>query len=174
MRGEGPSQSLWPPGADKPGEATWHSGSMPATPFHLVAWAVLQRADGHILLARRSGVSYGNGLWGLPGGHVEDFETLPEAAAREAQEEVGVRLDPAALVSLGLTRYVDTSGGEPVRGLDAFYLAVSWQGEAQPLSECSEVGWFALHDLPPDALPWLGTVMTKHLLERVAFREDLG
>ena len=44
----------------------------------------MQRSDGQILLARRSNVSYGNGLWGLPGGHVEDNETLPEAAAREA------------------------------------------------------------------------------------------
>lgn len=147
---------------------------MPATPFHLVAWAVLQRPDNRILLARRSNVSYGNGLWGLPGGHVEDDETLPQAAAREAQEEVGVGIDPACLVSLGLTRYVDTSGGEPVRGLDGFYLAVNWQGEARPVSECSEVGWFLPDRLPPDALPWLGTVTAAHLRERVIFREDLG
>ncbi|GAA4007720.1 NUDIX hydrolase [Deinococcus rubellus] len=147
---------------------------MPATPFHLVAWAVMQRPDGQILLARRSNVSYGNGLWGLPGGHVEDEETLPEAAAREALEEVGTRIDPAPLTLLGMTRYVDTSGGEPVRGLDAFYLALSWQGEARPVSECSEVGWFSPDDLPPDVLPWLGTVVAAHLRGRVAFREDLG
>lgn len=147
---------------------------MPATPFHLVAWAVLQRPDERILLARRSNVSYGSGLWGLPGGHVEDNETLPQAAAREALEEIGVRLDPASLSLLGMTRYVDSSGVDIVRGLDVFYLAATWQGEAQPVSECSEVGWFSLHDLPPDALPWLGTAVTQHLLERTAFREDLG
>ena len=147
---------------------------MPATPFHLVAWAIVQRPDGAILLARRSKVSYGNGLWGLPGGHVEDDETLPEAAAREAREEVGVRLDPASLVSLGLTRYVDSSGGEVVRGLDAFYLATSWQGQPQPVSECSEVGWFLPDALPPDALPWLGKVMDTHLSQRTAFQEDFS
>ncbi|WP_161881640.1 NUDIX hydrolase [Deinococcus alpinitundrae] len=147
---------------------------MSAPPFHLVAWAVLQRPDERILLARRSNVSYGNGLWGLPGGHVEDNETLPQAAAREALEEVGVRLDPASLLLLGMTRYVDNSEADIVRGLDAFYLAVDWQGEAQPVSECSEVGWFSPHDLPPDALPWLDTAVSRHLVERTAFREDLG
>jgi len=147
---------------------------MPATPFHLVAWAILQRPDERILLARRSNVSYGNGLWGLPGGHVEDNETVAEAAAREVLEEVGVRLDAALLTLLGMTRYVDHTGAEIVRGLDAFYLAVDWQGEAQPVSECSEVGWFSPHALPPGALPWLGSVMAAHLHGRTAFREDLG
>ncbi|TSA83101.1 NUDIX domain-containing protein [Deinococcus detaillensis] len=146
---------------------------MPATPFHLVAWAILQRG-GKILLARRSGVSYGNGLWGLPGGHVEDDETVAEAAAREAWEEIGVTLDPASLISLGLTRYVDHTGSEPLRGLDAFYLAAEWQGEPYPARECSEVAWFSPGDLPPDALPWLAKVMATHLAQRTAWQEDLG
>ena len=146
---------------------------MPATPFHLVAWVVLKR-ENRVLLARRSNVSYGNGLWGLPGGHVEDHETLAQAAAREAYEEVGVRLDPQALISLGLTRYVDSSGPETVRGLDAFFLASEWQGEPRPVSECSEVGWFLPAALPPDALPWLGKVMDAHLTRRTAFQEDFS
>ena len=137
----------------------------------------MQRGE-RILLARRSSVSYGNGLWGLPGGHVEDGETLAQAAAREAQEEVGVRIDPASLISLGLTRYVDASavqtGGETVRGLDAFFLATHWQGEPSPLLECSEVAWFLPQELPADALPWLPKVMRTHLSERVAFQEDLS
>jgi 8-oxo-dGTP diphosphatase len=71
---------------------------------HLVAWAVLQRDDGHVLLARRANESYASGLWGLPGGHVEDGETLAAAAARELCEEVGVRVDATTLEPLGVTR----------------------------------------------------------------------
>ncbi|AWN24623.1 NUDIX hydrolase [Deinococcus irradiatisoli] len=142
-------------------------------PFHLVAWTLLER-EGKILLARRSNVSYGNGLWGLPGGHVEDDETLVQAAAREAFEEVGVRLDPAALTLLGMTRYVDASGEEVVRGLDAFYLATRWKGQPYPAQECSEVGWFSPDALPPDCLPWLGKVMQTHLAERVEWQEDFS
>ena len=63
--------------------------------FHLVSWLILRRADGRILLGRRAGVSYGDGLWGLPGGHVDDTETLAQAAAREALEEVGVTVKPS-------------------------------------------------------------------------------
>ncbi len=146
---------------------------MPALPFHLVAWVLLER-DNRILLARRSGVSYGNGLWGLPGGHVEDDESMIQAAVREAHEEVGVTLDPAALLLLGMTRYVDRSGTEPVRGLDTFYLATRWEGEAYPARECSEVGWFAPQDMPPDSLPWLGKVMRTHLAARVPWQEEFS
>jgi 8-oxo-dGTP diphosphatase len=146
---------------------------MPAAPFHLVAWTILER-ESRILLARRSGVRYGSGLWGLPGGHVEDHETLAQAAAREAREETGVSIEPPSLLLLGLTRYVDTSAGEVVRGLDAFYLAHAWQGDPYPASECSEVAWFAPDDLPTDCLPWLGKVIATHLKRRVAFQEDFS
>ncbi|WP_293912389.1 NUDIX domain-containing protein [Deinococcus sp.] len=146
---------------------------MSAVAFHLVAWTLLER-DGRLLLARRRSASYGHGLWGLPGGHVEDDETLAQAAAREVLEEVGVRTDPAGLTLLGMTRYVDASGPEPVRGLDAFYLAHDWQGEPYPASECSEVAWFAPDDLPPDCLPWLAKVMETHLKRRVTFQEDFS
>jgi 8-oxo-dGTP diphosphatase len=132
---------------------------MPVFPeFHLVSWLIVRRSDGQVLLGRRTG-SYGTGLWGLPGGHAEDSETLAQAAAREAQEEVGVSVASSTLVLLGMSRYVD--GG--VRGADFFFLASAWQGEPTPVSECSEVGWFDPFDLPPDALPWLQATLKRQL-----------
>ena len=127
--------------------------------FHLVAWLVLRRGDGPVLLARRSGVRYGAGLWGLPGGHVEDGETLAQAAAREAGEEVGVRVDPSRLVPLGVSRYQE--GG--LRGADFFFQAGDYQGEPSPVSECSEVGWFPPLALPADSLPWLPALLARLL-----------
>ena len=125
---------------------------MSGSAFHLVSWLILRRPDGAVLLGRRSaGASYGAGLWGLPGGHVEDTETLAQAAAREALEEVGVSVELLALTPLGMVRYVD---GE-VRGADFFFLATAWEGEPEPVSECSEVAWFRPDALPPDALSWL-------------------
>ena len=87
---------------------------------------------------------------------------------------MGVSTDPAALKLLGLTRYVDASGAEVVRGLDAFYLAHEWRGEPYPASECSEVAWFAPDDLPAGSLPWLAKVMETHFKRRVAFQEDFS
>ncbi|WP_425145456.1 NUDIX domain-containing protein [Deinococcus sp.] len=127
--------------------------------FHLVSWLILRRADGRVLLGRRANVSYGAGLWGLPGGHTLDHETLSQAAAREALEEVGVTVQPDHLRPLGMVRYVD---GE-VRGADFFFLAGEWTGEAYPASECSEVGWFDPSHLPPDALPWLADTLAQQL-----------
>lgn len=135
---------------------------MPAPNFHLVSWLILRRSDGLVLLGRRTG-SYGTGLWGLPGGHVEDHETLAEAAARETLEEVGVHTDAARLLALGASRYVD----HDVRGADFFFLATEWQGEPAPLSECSEVAWLDPASLPPDVLPWLPQLLA-HVLQRTA------
>lgn len=132
-----------------------------AAPSHLVAWVLLLRSDGHLLLARRAGVSYGEGLWGLPGGHVEDGEGLADAGARELREEVGVVVDRAGLRPVGVTRYVHG----PHRGTDFFFVADAWRGDPSPVAECSEVGWFAPQALPADALPWLARAVRTHLVE---------
>jgi 8-oxo-dGTP diphosphatase len=127
---------------------------------HLVAWALLRDAEGRVLLSRRAGVSYGDGLWGPPGGHVEDEESLAQAAVRELEEEVGVLADPDALQPLGVTRYADG----PHRGTDFFFTVSTWRGEPAPVSECSEVGWFDPLALPSDALPWLASALRVHLV----------
>lgn len=127
-------------------------------PFHLVSWLIVRRPDGFVLLGRRTG-RYGTGLWGLPGGHAEDTETLAQAAVRETLEEVGLSVDAESLALLGMSRYVDAG----VRGADFFFLATRWQGEAQAVSECSEVSWFDPFLLPPDALPWLAGTLERQL-----------
>ncbi len=126
--------------------------------FHLVAWVVLQR-EGRVLLARRAPGRYGAGLWGLPGGHVEAGETLAQAAAREAWEEVGVGVEPGALHPLGVTRYV----AEGMEGADFFFLARHFTGEPYPRAECDLVAWHDAARLPQEALPWLPRALARHL-----------
>jgi len=137
--------------------------------FHLVAWLIVQDDAGRVLLGRRSGSSYADGLWGLPGGHVEAGETLAQAAAREALEEVGLRVNPSVLTCLGACRYdLDGTGG-----LDVFFLTRDWAGEPTPLEKTSEVGWFDPAELPGDALPWLPGVLDAHLRGGVRLSEML-
>ena len=136
---------------------------------HLCGWMVLRRSDGAVLLARRSGVTYGEGLWGLPGGHAGRTESWAQAAIRETHEEVGVAVDPVDIQPLGVQRYVD---GE-VHGVDAFFATTRWHGVPSPVSECSEVGWFHTEALPPDALPWLARSLDLLLLRGVWLDELL-
>jgi 8-oxo-dGTP diphosphatase len=55
-----------------------------------VAAAVIQRADGSFLLARRPDGKPYAGYWEFPGGKVEAGETLGDALARELGEELGI------------------------------------------------------------------------------------
>ena len=138
--------------------------SLPA--MTLLVWVVLRGAAERVLLARRQGTAYANGLWGLPGGRVESGETLQDAARREVHEEIGVEV--TGLGVFGVSRF--EAQGQP--GVAFLFLAKQWQGEPTPLDLTSEVGWFALDALPPDALPWLAPVLDLHLRRGVRVSEQ--
>ena len=58
---------------------------------------VLLEQDGCVLLMRRAGTGFFDGLYSLPGGHVEEGETLRATAVREMREELGIDLAEAGL-----------------------------------------------------------------------------
>ena len=51
-----------------------------------------------VLTRRLSSLRRHSGQWALPGGRLEDGETAAEAALRETQEEVGLALEPTAIL----------------------------------------------------------------------------
>lgn len=59
--------------------------------------AVVLDPDGRLLLVRRGHDPHA-GLWSLPGGRVEDGETLERAVRREVLEETGLRVDVGEVV----------------------------------------------------------------------------
>ena len=54
-------------------------------------------ADNQILLGLRANTGFADGQWSVPGGHLEDAESLPAGASREAYEELGITICPADL-----------------------------------------------------------------------------
>jgi len=53
--------------------------------------AVIQRADGAVLLVKR-GRAPEQGHWGLPGGKVDWMERVEDTVVREVREETGLRI----------------------------------------------------------------------------------
>jgi len=53
---------------------------------------ILISKDLQVLVGKRKG-SHGEGMWSVPGGHLEYMETYKDACDRELLEEVGVKFD---------------------------------------------------------------------------------
>jgi 8-oxo-dGTP pyrophosphatase MutT (NUDIX family) len=108
---------------------------------------VLLLRGGELLLSRRSGTGYGDGLWHLPSGHLEEGEPATAAAVREAAEELGVTIDPADLT------FVHVMHRAPER-VGLFFAVEKWTGEpynAEP-HKCSEIAWWPMDALPGDMI----------------------
>ena len=62
-------------------------------PTVVVTAAILRRGSEILLCHRHPERDHYPDVWDLPGGHVEDGESLPETLARELHEELGIRID---------------------------------------------------------------------------------
>ncbi len=119
------------------------------------AYVVLRRGD-EVLLQLRQGTGYRDGHWATAAaGHVEAGEPVTAAAAREALEEVGVRISPDDLVPLP-TMHRTHGNGRPVdERVDFFFTCTRFSGEPRRLEEhkSADLRWFALDALPEPVVP---------------------
>ena len=103
-----------------------------------------------VLLIRRGGEPFA-GSWALPGGFVDEGETAIQAAARELEEETGVKLDsPDLLAEIG---FYHTPSRDP-RGWTvsvAFCVDLPTMPPAKADDDAAEVQWHRLDNLPPMA-----------------------
>jgi 8-oxo-dGTP diphosphatase len=114
-----------------------------------------------VLLLRRANTGFADGCWSVPGGSLEYGETLPQAAAREALEEVGVTIDPADLSFALLCHHTDPDG---LARVGVFFTARRWAGEpvnAEP-HKCSEIAWHDRDELPGDIVSYIRTGLDAH------------
>lgn len=111
-----------------------------------VGVAVLAIRDGRVLLGRRRSRTHGDGEWQFPGGHLEPLESVEECAARELQEETGLR--PRTLELGPWTN--DIFPGPGRHYLTVFMIArdVAGEPEVREPDKCHEWRWFAWDQLP--------------------------
>ena len=101
--------------------------------------------DGQILLTQRSDFP----VWCLPGGAVDDRESLAQAAIREAREETGVDVELTRLVGV-YSRPNWRHGGDH----SVLFAARPVGGELQAVTnETVDAGYFCPEELP-DRLLW--------------------
>ncbi len=117
---------------------------------------VLLRRDDQVLLQLRQNTGYRDGHWAAAAaGHVEKGESVIAAACREAAEELGVLIEPAALVPITAMHRTHADGQPIDERVDFFFTCAVWSGEPRVLEPKKTVGlrWFALDALPSPVVP---------------------
>lgn len=108
--------------------------------------------DQQILLLRRFNTGFADGQYSVPAGHLDGDETVRAAAAREAQEEIGVRIEPEQIVFSSVMHRRE--GDERV---DFFVRVPAWRGEpvnAEP-DKCDDLRWVDVDALPENTVPYV-------------------
>lgn len=116
---------------------------------------LLKEVDGKtkVLLQRRHNTGFMDGKWDLScSGHVEHGESMSQAAAREAKEELGVVISPDKIKF-----FVFVHKREEERDLtycNPYFVCTEFSGEPRVCEQhkCSEIKWFDLDNLPDDLI----------------------
>ncbi|WP_371501504.1 NUDIX domain-containing protein [Kitasatospora sp. NBC_00374] len=119
--------------------------------------------DGRVLLGRRKGTSYADGLWHVPAGHMEPRESVTRAMAREADEELGITIAERDLDLLHTVHHLDHDGGGG--RLQLFFRPAHYTGRItnREPDKCHELHWW-----PLDALPGTTVRYAAHALGEIA------
>jgi len=119
----------------------------PLTTPKIAVNAIVFNDQGEVLLAKRTD----NGLWCIPGGHVDLGETLAEACVRELFEETGLKAEVVKFVGV----YSDKKNSLHIaQGIEWHTIRISFlcrvlSGAIRPSAETSEIRYFNPAQLPP-------------------------
>lgn len=119
----------------------------PASTEHKVGvgLAVIIWRDGKFITIRRKG-SHGSGPYSVPGGHIEFGESWADTAAREAEEEVGVKITNIRFVAATNDIMPDDN-----KHYISIWVEADWQsGEPQLMEpdKAEQLEWHTFRDLP--------------------------
>lgn len=116
--------------------------------------------DGKVLLGRRCGSKFANGMYSLPAGHLELGESVIAAMVREAQEEIGVVIDSKNVTFI---QVMHNSYG--IGRLAFFFEVRDWDGEIvnKEPEKCDDLRWFELDNLPTQMIPYIREAINRYI-----------
>ncbi|MFH0982839.1 MAG: NUDIX domain-containing protein [Planctomycetota bacterium] len=100
----------------------------------IVVAAIIEQANGEVLIARPANAGSGPSCWEFPSGHVREGESPEAAMRRVAQERVGLTL----ALDVGQPPFAGVYHGDPV--VFRYFLAGVVDGGAQAV-DYAEVRW---------------------------------
>ncbi|MBU2701599.1 ADP-ribose pyrophosphatase YjhB (NUDIX family) [Sporomusaceae bacterium BoRhaA] len=110
--------------------------------------AVVRNAEGKILLGKRSETASYAGLWCIPCGYVEYDEEVRQAVCREFYEETGLEIVVKKVFAV-----LSNFHNPLVHTVGIWFESEIVSGCLEAGDDLSEVGYFALHEVPPLAFP---------------------
>lgn len=128
----------------------------------LSVYGILTDGKNNVLLQKRANTTFGDGYWSLPGGHVENEESIFAAVQRELFEELGITFqqDHSSLC-LTLARKPQPEK----RYINFFYVISKWQGSPMISDgKASELLFSPITFLPQPILPYIQEAL--HLIDQ--------
>jgi mutator protein MutT len=131
---------------------------MMRTKFAVTVHLLFFRED-QILLLRRFNTGYADGQYSVPAGHLDGGETVLEAAAREAEEETGLRIDQQDMSFSSVLHRL-----EDEERVDFFVHVRNWEGEPSNTEpdKCDELRWVKVDELPANIIPYVKRAIGNH------------
>ncbi|HEY4387312.1 MAG TPA: NUDIX domain-containing protein [Ktedonobacteraceae bacterium] len=116
----------------------------PSVTVDVVMMSLRQR-DLQVLLIKRRSWPH-EGMWAIPGGFINIYESLESAAKRELQEETGVQ----DVYLEQLYTFGDPARDPRTRVITVVYFALldSERLQVRAADDAADVGWFSVYDLP--------------------------
>ena len=132
--------------------------------MHLNLVHIILLQEDKVLLLKRQNTGAFDGLYALPGGKREDQESLEEATAREAFEDLGITTNPAHIQLLHQSIALSPVQSQ-ITYFNSFLQITQFQDSirnAEP-HKCGELKFYALSKLPRTMIPFVREGLAKAL-----------
>ena len=125
--------------------------------------------DGKVLLLRRFNTGYEDGKYSLPAGHVDEGETFTGAMIREAEEEIGIVMNPD---DLKVVHSMHRNAGKGNERMGVFIRCEKWGGDIvnKEPAKCDDLSWFPLTELPENIIPYVRQAI-EDSMNGISYRE---